>query len=89
MTQNSILPTYSKNDKLFVVLTTCLLMADAQAYLDPGTGTMILQGIVAGIVGGFMAIKMGWFRIKSFFPGSKSSTRPDDVKASDEASKNS
>ncbi len=37
------------------------------AYLDPGTGSMILQLIIAGLVGLCFAIKMFWFNIKGFF----------------------
>jgi len=37
------------------------------AYLDPGTGSYILQLLVAGLVGGAFVIKMFWSRIQSFF----------------------
>lgn len=36
------------------------------AYLDPGTGSMILQLIIAGLVGFGFAIKMFWSNIKGF-----------------------
>ena len=36
------------------------------AYLDPGTGAMIIQAIIAGIVGVIFAIKLFWFNIKNF-----------------------
>ena len=35
------------------------------AYLDPGTGSMILQALIAGLVGAAFAIKMFWHKIKS------------------------
>jgi hypothetical protein len=38
----------------------------AYAYLDPGTGSYILQIILAAIVGIGFAIKLSWGRIKSF-----------------------
>lgn len=38
----------------------------AYAYLDPGTGSMILQAVLAAIVGSAMAIKIFWRKIKSF-----------------------
>ena len=37
------------------------------AYLDPGTGSMILQLLIAGLVGAGFAVKMFWFNIKGFF----------------------
>jgi len=37
------------------------------AYLDPGTGSIILQVLIAGLCGGLFAIKLFWRQIKSFF----------------------
>ncbi len=36
------------------------------AYLDPGTGAMIIQALIASIVGIGFAIKLFWANIKSF-----------------------
>lgn len=49
------------------VLTLLLAPRDAQAYLDPGTGSYVLQMIIAGVLGAAFAIKMSWFRIRRFF----------------------
>lgn len=57
------------------LLTICLLVMlfylafppFAYAYLDPGTGSYILQLIIAGLVGGLFAIRLFWNRIKTFF----------------------
>ena len=38
----------------------------AEAYLDPGTGSMILQGLIASIAAGFVVIGLDWQRFKSF-----------------------
>ncbi len=46
-------------------------------YIDPGTGSIILQAIVAGIVGGAVAVKLFWHRILTFF-GIKKRTEKDD-----------
>lgn len=43
----------------------------AHAYLDAGTGGMILQVIAGGVAGAAVAIKMFWHRIKGFFGGGK------------------
>ena len=37
------------------------------AYLDPGTGSYIVQVIIALVVGAAFSIKMFWKRIVSFF----------------------
>ena len=39
----------------------------AQAYLDPNTGSMLLQLLVAGVVGVLAAVKLYWYRLKTFF----------------------
>ena len=41
----------------------------AYAYLDPGTGSIILQALLGGIAGAAIAAKLYWSRIKSFFGG--------------------
>ena len=53
------------------VAVVCLLILprDAHAYLDPGTGSYVLQMIIAGLLGAAFAIKMSWFRIKRFISG--------------------
>ncbi|HEX7456434.1 MAG TPA: hypothetical protein VF303_03130 [Candidatus Nanoarchaeia archaeon] len=45
----------------FVVFTK-----EAYAYLDPGTGSYILQLLVAGALGGLFAIKTFWRQLVSF-----------------------
>ncbi len=65
---------FSRKDYLVLAIALTLSTQSAWAYLDPGTGTIILQGIVAGIVGGYMAIKMGWFRLRALLPGANKTT---------------
>ena len=36
------------------------------AYLDPGTGSLILQMLIAGIIGAMFTIKLYWYRLKAF-----------------------
>lgn len=38
----------------------------AYAYLDPATGSVILQGLLAGIAGVMVVARLYWTRIKSF-----------------------
>jgi hypothetical protein len=36
------------------------------AYLDPGTGSIIIQAVVAGVVGVLAIVRMYWSRLKGF-----------------------
>jgi len=41
-------------------------------YLDPGSGSLLVQLLAAGLLGGVgIVIKMFWGRIKAFFKGEK------------------
>jgi hypothetical protein len=46
-----------------------LLPTSAHAYLDPGTGSYVLQMIIAGVLGAAFAAKLYWLRIKRFIAG--------------------
>jgi len=54
----------------------------SRAYLDPGTGSILLQAVIGGIAAGLVGIRMYWKRIARFFrPGATDesttrSTRP-------------
>jgi hypothetical protein len=39
----------------------------AHAYLDPGTGSMLLQGLIAGIAAGSVVLGRYWYKVKGFF----------------------
>jgi hypothetical protein len=52
-----------------LVMHPFLFLSDAHAYLDPGTGSYILQMIVAGLLGAAFAAKLFWERIRNFFAG--------------------
>ncbi len=50
------------------VLSAALLMGSgehAYAYLDPATGSMLLQGLMALIVGIGVGAKMYWYKLTS------------------------
>lgn len=36
------------------------------AYIDPGTGSMIIQIVIATVLGGLVAVKMFWQNILLF-----------------------
>ena len=54
-------------NKLFGTLLVLLLAmpASAFAYLDPGTGSMLLQVILGGFAAIGVALKLYWHRIKA------------------------
>ena len=47
-------------------------MTEFLLYIDPGSGSYLIQAIVAAVVGAAFWIKMSWHRIKGFFSGNKS-----------------
>jgi hypothetical protein len=63
---------------LSLVFAVVLTPGDAHAYIDPGTGSFVIQGIIAAIVGAGFAIKMFWHRIKAFLTGKPMPTETDD-----------
>ena len=40
-----------------------LTVSSAHAYLDPGTGSIILQGIIAALAAGAVFIKIYWHKL--------------------------
>jgi hypothetical protein len=50
-----------------VAFIGCVLHPElAWAYMDPGTGSYVLQILIATFMGAAFAIKMYWRRIKAF-----------------------
>jgi hypothetical protein len=43
------------------------LLRNNMAYLDPGSGSYLLQLLIAGLLGSLFVIKASWGRIKNFF----------------------
>lgn len=55
-----------------LVITSLILIgieARAQAYIDPGTGALILQAIVAGFLGAVYFFRQRLARLMSLFRG--------------------
>lgn len=61
----------SKLCKRLALLTSSLGIllygSSAYAYLDPATGSMILQGLMAGIAVVAMTVKLYWYKVVGFF----------------------
>lgn len=58
-----------KKTALPLILVFLAIAKPAFAYIDPGSGSMILQVILAGILGSLFAIKVFWQKIVAFFKG--------------------
>ncbi len=53
---------------LGVLALFCLIFTKkAYAYIDPGTGSYILQIIMAALLGGLFTVKLYWKKIRIFF----------------------
>lgn len=52
---------------ILIVLLILIFPPQAQAYLDPGTGSYITQLLIGGLVGGGYLIKMYFHKIVDFF----------------------
>jgi len=49
------------------------------AYLDPGSGSMLVQLLLGGVAGAAVIVKLGWSRFKDMFRSSKTKqTKPNE-----------
>jgi len=51
---------------LLIVVLQEIVLKDAFAYIDPGTGSYIFQVMVAAFIGGLFTVKIYWKKIKDF-----------------------
>jgi hypothetical protein len=57
-----------------LILVACLSAASpAWAYLDPGTGSMLVSAVIGVAAAIGLAVKMFWYRLVGLFRGKKSS----------------
>lgn len=54
---------------VFVVMFSLSLTPAAFAYLDPGTGTMIISAIIGLFAAAVLAVKTYWYKLTSLFKG--------------------
>ena len=57
---------------LSLILLMVWLEDPAFAYLDPGTGSMVLQLLLGGIAGAIVILKLYWRRFVGLFRGNTS-----------------
>ena len=59
------------NILIFICIYMLALSKEAYAYIDPGTGSLILQGLIGTLIAGFFVIKKYWEQLKLFFKGNR------------------
>lgn len=50
---------------IFAVFLLLLIPVNAHAYLDPGTGSFIIQVIIATVASAFVIAKIYWIKVKN------------------------
>ena len=62
-----------------LILQFIILPSSAYAYLDPGSGSLLLQMFIAFIAGSIFMIKLYWGRIRNFFTNTSSKDIDEDA----------
>jgi len=58
--------------RIALVLVACLSIGSpAYAYLDPGTGSMLISAVLGVAAAVALAVKMFWYRLIGFFRGKR------------------
>jgi hypothetical protein len=60
------------------LLSSELFVSDAYAYLDPGSGSVIIQAIIGALVGVGITLKVYWMKIKYKLLGKFTKTKDDE-----------
>jgi len=60
-----------------------VILARPVSYLDPGSGSYLLQLLIASALGAAFAVRLYWTRIKAFFTGRFGSSEGEDEEDSD------
>ena len=47
-----------------LLLSRGFFISDAYAYLDPGTGSVIIQAVIGAIAGVLITLKIYWYKLK-------------------------
>jgi hypothetical protein len=68
-----------KSWQWFVAVLLILLAGPVNAYLDPGTGSMLLQVILGGIAAIGVAMKLFWHKIRVAIGLGKKTSAGDEV----------
>jgi len=58
---------FKTSSVVFSLPPLLFISQDIHAYIDAGTGSLIIQVLIAGAVGGFFLLKVFWGKVKAFF----------------------
>jgi len=64
---NKIITGLSTSSVLFSIVILPLNTQNIREYLDPGTGSIIIQVLIGIFVGGLFLIRLFWSKVKKFF----------------------
>ena len=53
-------------------------------YLDPGSGSFLLQLLLGVLLGGGLAVRLFWKQIKAFFTGKKEAPKDETTAGQDD-----
>lgn len=70
--------------KIILLALLATLSLPANAYLDPGTGSIIFQAIIASVVMGFATIRLWWDKFLGLFSSRKNAKGSDQQKTESE-----
>ena len=68
-----------------VMVFYSLAISPANAYLDPGTGSMLIQGLIAGVASLALVLKLYWHRLLALLGIRKKIIIDDDEEAFNES----
>ena len=71
--------------KFFTILLLLVAAPSAHAYLDPGSGSAILQGIIGALAAIGITLKLYWHRVLRFLGIRKASNIKEDERSSSAA----
>ena len=55
-----------------IIFSFSFFISDAYAYLDPGSGSLIIQVVVGALVGVGITVKIYWYKLREKFSSIKS-----------------
>jgi len=59
------------------------MMKQFLLYIDPGSGSYLVQAIIAAVVGGLFYFKQKWLKVKGFFRRKKRGQEPENTEQHD------
>ena len=71
-----------KKFALFTAVVLSMTSANSFAYLDPGTGSILIQGVIAAIAIAGFTLKSYWYRLRAMFSGKKQESKSPCIDAS-------